>query len=252
MRKLRWEVVDSGFPVTSSKLGIDLHSFWLLRLCKYVEWWQPTPVFLPGEFHGQWARQATVHGITKSRTQLWDFQGVVALTKTFHKQQSFFFFRYNTKMLLSVSLCSQSSGGSKSWKWLTKQSYGSRVACWGFPTRSPDSRIYGWVRYKAHPVLALNLFISLYWVPILVHSIAKSPSSNPGPFFTLASFLPPHAQSPPLSLFPELLSPPLWFHLLQLNKAFTCHGSVPFPGVPLIFPRGYSSLSIHRRYPESF
>ena len=30
--------------------------------------WQPTPVFLPGKFHG-WM-QATVHGVTKSRTQL--------------------------------------------------------------------------------------------------------------------------------------------------------------------------------------
>ena len=35
--------------------------------------WQPTLVFLPGEFHGQrgvWS--ATVHGITKSRTRLSD------------------------------------------------------------------------------------------------------------------------------------------------------------------------------------
>ena len=32
---------------------------------------QPTPVFLPGEFHrGPW--QATVHGVAKSRTQLSD------------------------------------------------------------------------------------------------------------------------------------------------------------------------------------
>ena len=33
--------------------------------------WQPTPIFLPGEFHGQrgiwWA---TVHGVEKSQTQL--------------------------------------------------------------------------------------------------------------------------------------------------------------------------------------
>ena len=27
--------------------------------------WQPTPAFLPGEFHGQRAWQATVHGITR-------------------------------------------------------------------------------------------------------------------------------------------------------------------------------------------
>ena len=32
--------------------------------------WQPTPVFLPGKFHGQRSRQATVHWVTKRRTQL--------------------------------------------------------------------------------------------------------------------------------------------------------------------------------------
>ena len=30
--------------------------------------WQPTPVFLPGEFHGQRSPRATVHGVTKSQT----------------------------------------------------------------------------------------------------------------------------------------------------------------------------------------
>ena len=32
--------------------------------------WQPTPVFLPGEFHGQWVWRAIVHRVTKSQTQL--------------------------------------------------------------------------------------------------------------------------------------------------------------------------------------
>ena len=32
--------------------------------------WQPTPVFLPGEFHGQRSLQATVHWVTKSQTWL--------------------------------------------------------------------------------------------------------------------------------------------------------------------------------------
>ena len=32
--------------------------------------WQPTPLFLPGEFHGQGAWRATVHGVAKSRTRL--------------------------------------------------------------------------------------------------------------------------------------------------------------------------------------
>ena len=35
--------------------------------------WQPTQVFLPGEFHGQRAWWATTHGVTKSQTQLSDF-----------------------------------------------------------------------------------------------------------------------------------------------------------------------------------
>ena len=32
--------------------------------------WQPTPVFLPGEFHGQRKLVATVHGVPKNQTQL--------------------------------------------------------------------------------------------------------------------------------------------------------------------------------------
>ena len=32
--------------------------------------WHPTPIFLPGKFHGQRNLAAIVHGITKSRTQL--------------------------------------------------------------------------------------------------------------------------------------------------------------------------------------
>ena len=34
--------------------------------------WQPTPLFLPGKSHGQRGWQATVHGVTKSWTQLSD------------------------------------------------------------------------------------------------------------------------------------------------------------------------------------
>jgi len=30
--------------------------------------WQPTPVFLPGEYHGRGALWATVHGVTKGQT----------------------------------------------------------------------------------------------------------------------------------------------------------------------------------------
>ena len=32
--------------------------------------WQPTPVLLPGKFHGQRSLLARVHAITKSKTQL--------------------------------------------------------------------------------------------------------------------------------------------------------------------------------------
>ena len=45
--------------------------------------WQPTPVFLPGEFHWQRSLAGTVHGVTKSRTQLSEFHFL-----------SFFFFFY--------------------------------------------------------------------------------------------------------------------------------------------------------------
>ena len=32
--------------------------------------WQPSPAFLPGESHGQWAWRATVSSVTESRTRL--------------------------------------------------------------------------------------------------------------------------------------------------------------------------------------
>ena len=34
--------------------------------------WQPTPVYLPGELHGQTAWQAAVHGVAKSQTRISD------------------------------------------------------------------------------------------------------------------------------------------------------------------------------------
>ena len=46
-----------------------------LRMRK-IPWrrkWQPTPVFLPGESHGQRSLAATAHGVSKSRTRLSDF-----------------------------------------------------------------------------------------------------------------------------------------------------------------------------------
>ena len=49
------------------------------KRCRFDPWvgkipwrraWQPTPVFLPGESHGQGSWQATVHRISKSQIQL--------------------------------------------------------------------------------------------------------------------------------------------------------------------------------------
>ena len=42
--------------------------------------WQPTLVFLPGEFHGQIAWQATVHVVAKSQTQLSNFHSLTHST----------------------------------------------------------------------------------------------------------------------------------------------------------------------------
>ena len=51
------------------------------KRCRFDPWvqkipwrraWQPTPVFLPRESHGQGAWQATVHGVAQSQTRLRD------------------------------------------------------------------------------------------------------------------------------------------------------------------------------------
>ena len=46
---------------------------WVQSLRQEDPWrrkWQPTPIFLPGKSHAQRSLAATVHGVTKSRTQL--------------------------------------------------------------------------------------------------------------------------------------------------------------------------------------
>ena len=45
----------------------------LSEFLKYGSQSSPTPVFLPGEFHGQGDWQATVHGVAKSWTRLSNF-----------------------------------------------------------------------------------------------------------------------------------------------------------------------------------
>ena len=40
--------------------------------------WQPAPLFLPGESHGQRSLAAKVHGVMKSQTQLSDYLTTIA------------------------------------------------------------------------------------------------------------------------------------------------------------------------------
>ena len=60
--------------------------------------WQPTPVFLPGKFHGQRSLVAIVHGVTKSRAWL-----------SMHA-------RMHTHMNVSVGKFSDTEVGSKRWR----------------------------------------------------------------------------------------------------------------------------------------
>ena len=48
------------------RLGFDP---WVRKIA-WRRKWQPTPVFLPGESHGQGAWWTTVHGVAKNQTQL--------------------------------------------------------------------------------------------------------------------------------------------------------------------------------------
>ena len=70
-------VLIRGFPGGSEgkkiclqcrRLGFDP---WVGKI-PWIRKWQPTPVFLPGEFHRQGSLGATVHGVTKSWTWLSD------------------------------------------------------------------------------------------------------------------------------------------------------------------------------------
>ena len=53
--------------------------------------WQPTPVFLPGEFHGQRSLQATVHGVAKSWTWLSTSTHIFVNERTKLKRSYIFF-----------------------------------------------------------------------------------------------------------------------------------------------------------------
>ena len=44
--------------------------FKYIHMCCWRRKWQPTPVFLAGESHGQRSLAATIHGVTKSQARL--------------------------------------------------------------------------------------------------------------------------------------------------------------------------------------
>ena len=65
---LPWRLSDKESTCQCRTHGYDP---WLGKI-PWRRKWQPTPLFLPGKSHGQRAWQATVHGVTKSWTQLSD------------------------------------------------------------------------------------------------------------------------------------------------------------------------------------
>ena len=71
-----WEVGGWFCKIQAHYIYCALY-FYFVAVSWYSPWrrkWQPTPVFLPGKSHG-WRRLAgyTVHGVSKSRTQLSNF-----------------------------------------------------------------------------------------------------------------------------------------------------------------------------------
>ena len=62
--------------------------------------WQPTPVFLPGKFHGFGGWRSTVHGVTKSQTWLSNWACTGTCTHT-HTALSNMFTRVATECLWS-------------------------------------------------------------------------------------------------------------------------------------------------------
>ena len=68
-----WQKKTNGFGA----LKYERRGFWVSRLLRKIPWrsaWQPTPVFLLGESHGQRSLVGyTVHGVAKSQTWLKQF-----------------------------------------------------------------------------------------------------------------------------------------------------------------------------------
>ena len=71
-----WRIPGTGEPGGLSSMGSHrVGHNWsdLAAAVSMRPWrrkWQPTPVFLPGESHGQRSLVGTVHGVTKNRTWL--------------------------------------------------------------------------------------------------------------------------------------------------------------------------------------
>ena len=71
-----------GFPGNSDgkKSACNVGDLGLIPGLGRFPWkseWLPTPVFLPGDFHGQRNLAGYSHGVTKSQTQLSDFHKVL-------------------------------------------------------------------------------------------------------------------------------------------------------------------------------
>ena len=70
--KIPW-MEEPGRLQSMGSLGVRHDWATLLSLFTFMHWrrkWQPTPVFLPGEFQGRGAWWAAVSGVAQSQTQL--------------------------------------------------------------------------------------------------------------------------------------------------------------------------------------
>ena len=86
---------------------------WIWSLYGKIPWrrkWEPTPVFLPGESHGQRRWQATVHGVTESDTTEWLN---IATKRRYYLSRIFFnLFIFNWRMITlqySIGFCPTST-----------------------------------------------------------------------------------------------------------------------------------------------
>ena len=86
--------------------------------------WQPTPVFLPGKFHGQGAFRATVCGAAKSWTRQWLSDWAFPLIISPLLGWKLFMI---WTMWIDCTFCSQCFLSSLPWLWLTVGIISSQV-----------------------------------------------------------------------------------------------------------------------------